>query len=555
MNQRLLAFEATLTTVAFIAAFLVPVSDQYLRKAWHLLSRVSSARRVVVVGVGFLALGLRAAILPLMPLPEPRIHDEFSYLLAADTFAKGRLTNPTHPLWEHFETFHVNQLPTYDSMYPPAQGLVLAVGKVLGHPWIGVLLSVALMCSVLCWMLQGWLPERWATLGGLLAVIRIAVFSYWGNSYWGGAVAAIGGLLVLGALPRLLRHAHVGNVVCLCVGLFILINSRPYEGLLLSVPVGVVLIARWIKTKRLSILVISPLALAFPLLVAGALWTAYYNWRVTGSPTRIPYQINLETYHTARPFIWQSPKFDLQYRHEVMRDFYSWEVQPHLLARGSIFGFLTSVAQKFGLSWWFYLGPVMSLPLLGFTRTLRDKRMYLLRIIGAIGILGLILETWFQPHYAAPFLGVIYVGLLQSMRHLYVYRRGGKAIGRRLAMIVPIVAVVMFALAVLSLRSASIQDYSFGAWCCTRPGPTDRSQLLKDLNSSGGKHLVVVRYQSDHNPHVEWVYNEADIDKASVVFARDMGVNQNAALLEYFRDRHIWLLEADEFPLRLKPLR
>jgi hypothetical protein len=539
---------AILFVFVLIASAKSSRAEKFLQKLEAACAAFSERQTLTILAVFCSVVALRLSVLPLLPTPIPGIHDEFSYLLIGDTFAHGRLTNPSHPLWRSFDTFHENWLPTYSSMYPPAQGLALAIGQMLGNPWFGVLLSNAAMCAAIFWMLGGWMPKRWALLGALLAVLKLGVASYWMNSYWGGAVAAIGGALVLGALPRIRRRAGVRDALLLALGVAILANSRPYEGLLLCIPVAIWL-AAWLANRvrkshappsaRLR-RVFVPLALCLGL-TAGAM--AYYNFRLTGRALLFPYTLNVNTHVTGSIFLWQHAKTPLHYDNQQFEDFYNgWEREeydhtwPSALAVSQVKWFrLKSV----------FVWPAALLLLPGFVLALRDKRIRFLLYVLLICAAGIFAAVWSNPHYAAPITCVLFALFVQSIRHL----RAWKPFGRRAAAAVSRAVVLLLAVQTAENVRARICDPL--GWTCT--GDPSRVAILQRLAKTPGKHLVIVRYGSDHNIHDEWVFNGADIDGAKILWARELGAEENAKLVEYFRDRTIWLVEPDSDNEDLEP--
>src|ERR1700722_16284909 len=193
------------------------------------VQRLAKRTAWCMVALAGLPLLLRLALLAHASVPTHAGSDDFSYWLLADTLRHFPLATAAHPMRQFFETVFVLQQPSYSSIFPLGQGLAMAAGwLVFGHPWAGVLLSVAALCALTYWMLRAWTTPGWALVGGLLAVMQFGVLSYWVNTYWGGAVSAVAGCLVFGALPRL-RGGRARDGAALGVGLGLQLLTRPFE--------------------------------------------------------------------------------------------------------------------------------------------------------------------------------------------------------------------------------------------------------------------------------------------------------------------------------------
>jgi len=540
---RVISAEVGLLFVFFaVSVLLLRFAKAPTAPAWlgWLLSRNSRSVLLVIA----LALAGRALLLPWLGIPHPRIDDEYSYLLAGDTFAHFRLSNPTPAVWQHFETFHVNFLPTYHSKYAVSQGLALAFGDVFFHqPWIGVYLSTALLCGAICWTLQAFVPPGWALLGALLATVRLAFLSYWMNSYWGGSMAALGGALALGSVVRLFApdrtsrsRTRLGAIFA--IALLILATSRPYEGLAFSLPLLVYFVYKlargWLRHK----LQLAPTAL--PVLAIGAaglLLMGYYNLRTTGNPLLMPHLLNERTYSPLPLFLWQKPKPELAFHDPVFAKFFDLTIKEYRYEDeiSSATGLLSVEAGRFAADWFFYVGVALSFPaLIGFLSIAKQAQLRIAVWVALSTAVGLALCIYTMPHYAAPATVLVYLFAAEGLRYLWEQR----GIGERAFVIAVCLATVAASLAQWTGSTLINLKYAF---------PDTRRAIAQQLNHMPGKHLVLVSYDLDrHYPGDELVHNFADFASAKILWARSKGPGHDADLCGAYGDRTFWQVKTDD---------
>jgi hypothetical protein len=538
--------------------FIIAAALLFLALAWRrwiepLGRRLAERTGWCMLLLAALPVALRLFLLGNHPVPTPDIYDEFGHLLVADTLRHFRLTNPPHSLHQFFETFFVLQEPTYSSIYPIGQGLCLAIGRMLfGSPWAGVLFSTAALCALCYWMLRAWTTPLWALAGGLLAVFEFGPLSQWMNSYWGGSFAAAGGCLVFGALPRLRDRGSLASGALLGVGLAMNLIARPYEGIFLGLSVILFLIPvlRDVSPdhpRRRLIARSLPLALIVLLPAVGI--TLLQNRRVTGSWATLPYQLSQYQYGVPASLTFRpdpvphrdlTPQQQLEYKAQLA-------FRPD---RETIQTYLLRLEYRVRFYRFFFLPPLfVALPF--FLWALKEKRFQWVLLTLLIFALGINFFPAFQLHYLA---AVTCLFVLMSVAGLERLSRLNPDAARLILFLSIAYFGFWYTLHLFDTSRISLAFRPYETWDgLNHRNPERRIMVAHQVSAMPGKLLVFVRYSPQHIFQDEWVWNDADIDTARIVWARDLGPSENEKLRAYYPDRTALLLEPDDRPPTLSP--
>lgn len=524
------------------------------RAFWRGLARIG-ARPLAALSLVFVVTSLLYALPPILGHRRPAIvHDEISYLLAANTFRHGRLTNPSPPFWESFEAFHQIVTPTYQSKFPPGQGLILAIGWMLGSPRVGAILAGALAASATTWMIRARASWRLAIVSGIVAGLLPSVFD-WTQTFWGGSLAMAGAALFGGAVLRVLSRSGTSsrarptpppapspggeekdgesatfdiwkNGVIAGIGLSMLANTRPFEGVLLAIMVFVALLTRsMLRERRASARFIVGASLA---LLPVAAWMGYYNYRATGNALQMPYALHARQYMFAPIFWWDGPQQPTRTENLYITAFHRETEFREYDAQRTFAGFTKLAVQRVGLILMEAMYPLVGIVALtgGIVALRRSRTARLAVLIPIVFIaLHLAMTPWLRAHYLAPVVPfwVMFVACaIRASRRIHTS-------------LVPAVSIALvIASAIYSIRASIVETKAISA------APDYRRDALAAIEQTPGKHIVVVRHQPGARTETQWVHNPADMHNARVLFVHARDAATNSALVNHFADRSVW---------------
>ncbi len=185
----------------------------------------------------------------------------------------------------------------------------------------------------------------------------------------------------------------------------------------------------------------------------------------------------------------------------------------------------------------FYFYPPLYFALAAFLISIRDRRTAFIALTCVLFALGTNFFPAFQYHYLAAIVCLFVLMSVEGLRRISELAGGKEAVR------------VLVALCAAQFLFSYIVEWNSSP----RPNLLRRTDVAKQVAAVPGQLLIFVRYWPAHIFQDEWVYNAADIDAQRVVWARDLGDEEDKKLIAYYKNRTLLLFEPDARPPSLTP--
>ena len=343
-------------------------------------------------------------------------------------------------------------------------------------------------------------------------------------------------------------------MIFLGLGIAVLVNSRPFEGILVGLPLGCLALPwkiQWDSVKNRCFL--KKIVLPFILILAiTAVGVGAYNKAVTGRASVFPYMLYVKNQMAVPLFIWEPLRPMPAFKNPSVRNFERAYINGYYLQKRTWKGFWADVTGDVYRIFKFYFGYVLAIPaaffLLGFLSKGRGIVKFVLIVLILAGTCA-VMTYQAHAHYFSPLTSLAVLLVVMGLRTLAGFFK-------RSAMSLIFVVIIIQLLINILVDVRPVMLVSYGH--LEQGQGVDnfrfytRDQLIKELTQKGGKHLVLVDNPPHRFYHNDWVYNGADIDKEPIVWARSMDDKKNAELLAYYKDRQVWRItvEGESYPFK-----
>jgi hypothetical protein len=533
---------AALTAAAILVAFRAPAfASKLFASIERNGARLASRPILTIIGLAVCAVILRSALIPVLGTPQPVIPDEVSLLLQADTYASGRIDNPS--VTPSFSSFYTLVSPTYASTYPVLRSLPMAIAQSFGFgPWIGIFAINIILVIAVYFMVRSYFSVELAILMSLIVILRFCLFNFWINSYLGPTITALGGVLLVYGYKKISIKRTLAAGLVVGVGLFFLMTTRPYEGFVFSIPFVVAISIMIFRESRKSMRA-AAMAAFFPTLltVAGLGLTVVHNNAVTGDWRIAPYELYRQQAAQSPALLVQSFESSKKPTYDLMQRYFDWE--------GSAFekeqsteGLLRNELRRAVNYLSFYVGSALLIPFVWGLWTFRRERTFM--AAGVISIVGLGLEVWNHAHYASPAFGLFILAIAAGFSKLRGWRPASSPVGLALSrlLILALLVGTIYPMYLLTATQEISAPDAFRSCCWLKTTSNIHENVASYIKQTTNENAILFVDTGPRSPIVPIIYNRADLNKAPVVWVND-DPRYNEQVFKTYDGRKLWRLD------------